>query len=649
MKKIMVLLLSTVLLLQCFFFPSKTLNAQAKENTYNNDYVATINFDKFKKKIKEDDLMLTVKKTLLNANKYALNAWYKDKKHLDTQEDQEYYNLYKAAGSSVNEYIYRFPAGQAFGLAVSLKTGAYDESYTGVSEEDAKNYVIKLSTSVAYAHKSNGGNYKSWGDDWQAAHWAYYAGYAAWLFWDDLNEEQRKLIQNMITHEADRFINKNPDYWKLTNGKELYPGDSKIEEDGWNSELLNLASHMLPQHEHADAWYYRMIEYQLAAFATPEMNESDEIIHGRKAKDWVYGYNVNSDGTVINHNLIHPVYNASATGVNSSIVNSLVGEKLPLAAKYNLEHLYSGLTEATFTSPPYDAPGGTMYVKDSSELYYPQGSDWGKGIYDTFANIDISAYVYGYGKDAKKWAKLHANKVLEQQGRYEDGHTYEPNENSYLGREEAISTRMGSAYMTLWLNEKVRVKFSNKPVEFPHKDLPSIGANQEYAFASESTYVRGGSYANTSYYPTDVMEVKNDGGEASSYSREGYLKFDLSEIKSYPKSAMLYIPVVDVGSLVESKNITNSIELVDDNSWSQENLTFKNKPLKTGKIIETWTPNKNGLMIDISEYVKKAYDSDGKLSLRIFSNVSSSGDTFVRYGTSRQADPNYIPRLTLTY
>ncbi|USK35984.1 hypothetical protein LIT25_12265 [Bacillus sp. F19] len=90
-----------------------------------------------------------------------------------------------------------------------------------------------------------------------------------------------------------------------------------------------------------------MIEYQLAAISTPEMNESDEIIHGRKAKDWVYGYNVNSDGTDINQNRIHPVYNAAATGVNSSIVNSLVGEKLSLAAKYNLDNLYSGLSEAT--------------------------------------------------------------------------------------------------------------------------------------------------------------------------------------------------------------------------------------------------------------------------------------------------------------
>ncbi|WP_193747723.1 hypothetical protein [Neobacillus niacini] len=56
-----------------------------------------------------------------------------------------------------------------------------------------------------------------------------------------------------------------------------------------------------------------MIEYQLAVFSTPEMNESDEIIHGRKAKDCVYGYHVNSDGTDINHNRIHPAYNAAAT------------------------------------------------------------------------------------------------------------------------------------------------------------------------------------------------------------------------------------------------------------------------------------------------------------------------------------------------
>lgn len=44
--------------------------------------------------------------------------------------------------------------------------------------------------------------------------------------------------------------------------------------------------------------------------------------------------------------------------------------------------------------------------------------------------------------------------VLEQQNQFSDGHTYAgDHENNYLGKEEDIATRMGSAWMTIWLQQ----------------------------------------------------------------------------------------------------------------------------------------------------------------------------------------------------
>ncbi|MEH7501525.1 DNRLRE domain-containing protein [Neobacillus drentensis] len=661
MKKIMAVLLCTILMVQCIFIPSKTLTVKAEGNEFDNNYVATVDFNQFNKDIEEDELMLTVKEVLLNANKYALGGWFTDKRHFDDPivNVGKYYNLLEAsklAGmGSTPEYVYRSPASQAFGLAISLKTGIYDESKTGVSEKEATDAAIKLATSVAHENKANAGltglkQYQPWGDDWQAAHWAYYAGYAAWLLWDDLDDEQKQLVINMVEYEANRFINQDALYWKSKDGFEFYKGDTKQEEDSWNSELLNLAPHMMPKHENASVWYTRMIEYQLAGFSTPEMNEKTEILHGKEAKYWVNGYNVNSNGTIINHNRVHPAYNASATGINSSIVDSLAGEALPEAARYNLDTVYKGLTEATFDSPPYNQPGGTMYREDGT-IYYPEGSDWGQGLYDVYANIDISAYVYGYAdKDvAKKWAQLHASKVLEQQGRFNDGHTYNPGEFTYPLNEEAISTRMGSAYMTLWLNEQVGVEFSNKPlVNYPW-DEPEYGDGELLNFASESVYVRNGTggstdYSKKNFFPANSLEVRKDSSTANK-NLESYIKFNTKYLDENPEKVILYLNVEYKGE--PDTKATHKAELIDSNLWNEKTVTYNTKPNGTGTIIAKWDVPQQGEMvkIDVTDYVKEAIAGNKGFSIRIFTD-EESGNNNIKYSGRFS---RISPCLGLTY
>ena len=58
---------------------------------------------------------------------------------------------------------------------------------------------------------------------------------------------------------------------------------------------------------------------------------------------------------------------------------------------------------------------------------------------------------------------------------HEDGHTYkDSSENSYAGREEAISMRLGCAFMTYWLSMQESVEFENNDVSYPAADLPQI-------------------------------------------------------------------------------------------------------------------------------------------------------------------------------
>ena len=664
MKRILSIALSMTISFLCIQSPLFMKKVFAEDNLVDNKYVQTVDFSKFNKDIEKDELMQTVEKVLLNANKYALGGWYTDRRQFDNISVNvgKYYNLYEAtkldkqigAAYNTREYIYRSPASQAFGLAISLKTGAYDEEVVGVSKEEATNIAVKLATSVAHEHKANTGigdqeQFKPWGGDWQAAHWAYYSGYAAWLLWDQLDEEQQLLVRNMVEYEANRFNDKDALYWKNRENVELYPGDTKQEEDSWNAELLNLASHMLPKHENAKIWYARMIEYQLAGFSTPEMNYSNEILHGVRAKDWVFGYNVNSNGTLVNHNRVHPAYNASATGVNSSIVDSLLNEKLPEAAIYNLDIVYKGLTEAKFDCPPYDNPGGTMYREDGS-IYYPQGSDWGQGLYDVYANIDISAYVYGYAEEdvAKKWAKIHANKVLEQQNRFKDGHTYNPGEFTYALNEEAISTRMGSAYMTLWLKEQVGVEFSNEPLEYyPDSIIPDpIEENQMIVDASESTMVRGGSYGDINYSSSDLIEIRKNSNDAK-YNLEGFIKFNLDDAEKIPEAAIIKLKVAYKGVDDINQKVIHKAELIESESWDEKTLTYNNKPQGTGKVIAEWNVSQVGetCEIDVTKYVQEAIQEGKELSIRIYTEENSS-DNNIKYSSrlSRQG-----PKLLLTF
>ena len=441
-----------------------TLNLGLSQNKL--PEVTKIYWSKFNKPVPNDSVFQAVKFILLNVNKFALNTWFlKIRKY---KKDSSGYLDLKSISTN-NENRYRLPAGMAFGLAISLKTGAYNPSVTGASSDLALDRTIQLLTAVAYDHKANNTR-KVWGGEWQAASWAYYAGYAGWLLWDKLKLIDRENIQRMIISEANRLLKIPAPFYKDKVGKSIFPGDSKIEENDWNAELLYLAAVMMPSHPNSKLWFRQSLSYMISGVSLPSDLHNQQILHGKKVKDWLNGYNVEEPGIVINHGIIHPLYNALSSVVNAPIVFSLVGLPTPEAARFNMNKIYSSLINTEFDSSKYEKPGGTMYIKGESEVYYPQGSDWGTEIYDSFANIDIAAWMYQFDKgqkyNGKYWAALHLKAIVNQQKRFNDGHTYLNNkEDSYFGKEAAISTRMASAWMTIFLQCQSPAIYKNYKVE----------------------------------------------------------------------------------------------------------------------------------------------------------------------------------------
>jgi hypothetical protein len=397
---------------------------------------------------------------LLNTHRYALTTWY-TAKGFDTAAQQA--ATYLDLGGILEENI-RPVASEGLALAVSIKTGLYNPNVTGVDSYGAITKAAKLIRSVAAAHKVNrtGG----WGDQWQSALWAAYAGLAGWLMWDSayFTAADQQNIRQFVEYEANRFIGFRPPYYRDRAGNILIAGDSKAEENAWNAMLLQAATAMMPNHANYDAWNYKAIELMMSAFARPADTTRTALVNGRSVADWLYGSNINDDGIVINHSILHPDYMVTISENNfAGLTNSLARRPTPAAAFHNCDLVYGALVDHNFVAgssyPPggtIDPPGGTIYRDGSADLYYPQGNDWGTGRRMHVALTDVQAQAFGFETRASQrggvWEPLHAQRVLDMQKLNADRRTYaSAGQDTYAGREEWVAAHAAQAYLTKWI------------------------------------------------------------------------------------------------------------------------------------------------------------------------------------------------------
>ncbi|TSC71741.1 MAG: hypothetical protein G01um101438_943 [Parcubacteria group bacterium Gr01-1014_38] len=399
---------------------------------------------------------LRVRAILVNANRYALTTWWKQR-GWSRQRD-----AYLSLGGTDEAHI-RPPASEAFALAISLKTGAYDPRKTGVPVAVAKERTLRLVRSLAYRHRANtpGG----WGDNWQTALWASSAGAAGWLLWDELSPTDQRFVQRMVEHEAHRFRKYRPPYYRTRAGSIRFPGDSKAEENAWNGRILQLATAMMPKHPRKEIWQEAMIALMLSAFARPADTERTDELHGRPLAEWLNGSNAESNGSVVNQGRTHPDYFTNVTdNVHAALLYTLAGLPIPEAAFFNADVVYAALVNQPF-------PGGTIYRPGSGEIRYPEGTRWGEKRRMHFALFDVQARAFGFDRKARRrgayWEPLHTQTVLSMQQRSKDGRTYlTAAEDTYPGREEWVADLAAQAYLTRWLANQGRYAVSPQP-KFP--------------------------------------------------------------------------------------------------------------------------------------------------------------------------------------
>ena len=341
----------------------------------------------------------------------------------------------------------RRSANSALSAAILLTTTKKDHP-PGVSRAELLDYARWHIRSLACQHGaiSPGG----WGNTWQSALWAATTGQAAWMLWPELTDEERGYVAAMVASEAEYASARGPRYFRTRLGTELTPGDSQSDEVSWDLIAPALALSMMPTHPHANRWMDQLIAMSISAFARPGDLHAEHSVNGVRIDIRLPGTNANEDGTVTNHGIVNPDYTQNVQHLwwAASLLR-MSGQAVPESLFLNADVVYRGLSTIVFESPPYAAPGGTVYQPDG-QIYYPMGAGWGVRRPATFVGVDGFAYVYAApDTNAAQNLAAHATYARALQLRFKDGHMYldGPEEDSYrLGREEYALQQVSLAW-----------------------------------------------------------------------------------------------------------------------------------------------------------------------------------------------------------
>ncbi|AGA80279.1 hypothetical protein [Echinicola vietnamensis] len=436
------------------------------------EYVKLIDWKRFEGKSMVTDSQQLAGKLLLNANKYALTTWWQERGFSELSQ-HGYLDL-----KGISEHRVRPVAAEAEALAASLRLGLYDPASVGVSEHEAAEKTILLIKSLAHAHLANTEN--GWGREWQSALWAGYSAFAGWMMWDKLDDQTQMEVLKMIRVECEWIMHDKglPQIktYRNRHGEIISPGDTGSEENAWDGLILTVASAMMPAHPQQSKWMEKLIFLTLNATARPSDLESTQLVNGKPLREWLIGSNINEDGTAVNHHFIHPDYMTSVFEFNPIKYFWLADMEVSMAMVHNIDVVFGGFADLTFTAGEtitggeVKAPGGTIFIQGTGDIYYPLGTDWGEGRRMNFVMFNSIAAAFSPNpavrKRAREWMLLQGQEALEMQGRFEDGHTYmNEKEDAYKSREAWVADKATSTYIIEALQLTEAPRFTNQKIK----------------------------------------------------------------------------------------------------------------------------------------------------------------------------------------
>ncbi|MFK7696191.1 hypothetical protein [Paenibacillus sp. HJGM_3] len=240
-------------------------------------------------------------------------------------------------------------------FATLSKLGEFDEAVTGgITQAQLKAMAISAIRYMGFTHDTGPADCvraagvlpytseKKWGGRGDSFFMASQNGRsvaamacAAWLLWDDLDEETKLLVQNVTSSYADRWCDDEP-----RNG--VYY-DTQCEENAWTAAGISAALAMFPEHPHRDAWRKGFVNWSMNTISTFK----DRLAHPSGLVDTTDGMKVSTvtfhpDYTSENHAFVHPSYYSAGTNLRAvhAVLALMSGQPVLDSALHNNVALY---------------------------------------------------------------------------------------------------------------------------------------------------------------------------------------------------------------------------------------------------------------------------------------------------------------------
>ena len=242
-----------------------------------------------------------------------------------------------------------------------------------------------------------------WHHQWESSLWVLSMAFAAQYLLIDLDNEDRAWMEKVIASEADYQLSR-----PVPHG---YLGDTKAEENGWESNVLAVAWSKYPAHPHAKQWHEAMIRYGLNGYTVDADAQDTTMVDGKRVCEWYAGTNLFPDFTLQNHNYFHTSYqNVVMQEQAESILCTYLLCGQPEGLHRSLTWHWNEVWEEVLAQ---------LALVDG-ELAMPNGNDWSMFLYDQLPAYAAMATIMRNG-DALMLEKRCLDQLLRRQQTTGDG------------------------------------------------------------------------------------------------------------------------------------------------------------------------------------------------------------------------------------
>ncbi|MBE9586949.1 DNRLRE domain-containing protein [Mucilaginibacter sp. JRF] len=146
-----------------------------------------------------------------------------------------------------------------------------------------------------------------------------------------------------------------------------------------------------------------------------------------------------------------------------------------------------------------------------------------------------------------------------------------------------------------------------------YKGVPVINTPATELLPMADAFVRNGSFGSVNYGSDTLLIIK--GSTVSNYYRSAYLKFSLADI-SRINSATLSVYARNTDN---TSSLTLSAFGIDDDSWTENGLTFANAPQATSSALSIASVNNqfNRIDFDVTAFVQSQFAGDKLVSFAL--------------------------------